>query len=773
MAILACNAIAIAKKLDITKTCLSDNASCFLDQSIVGEKFIYNPPADGDIFADAVARVFLHWSDKCKKNWAVVTPAPKYSKKLLSSEGLLSSSAKVRDDAEGSSEGAYICQNKEGLDSICSPFLKTEKDSCAYAIGTIAGYTEKAIQAGCDDDANKQPSQKYIHIQNDADAKKSHTLVFYGNQEIGRFYDKKREDGRYTYDDLSNILTSKERGGKDRYDCDISLDDFEAAFNLPDYDIEYGIPCRYERKNFVDYTDKYRKFFKHEAVLFINTQKKTATAWFKSPDYEPYWATQADIMAKLEKAGLDLSDNPNSFYFSPAVATFLWYNNPEGLFNSVSTVYYEPSDTGGRAHIVKNSFLTTLLEEGFNADEWCKVVSKETINQCGDSSKDKSIAAYLGFPTSDESDAYTYDGNSGRYQNFIGGQIYKSAEGIYYVYGPLAAVLNTSILNPEKDDKVGSSAYGFPQTPPKYDSKYEGSLKCIAQDFSSGWSITTCGDDFAGIVFEGKYTIELNKTEKLINSENFKEGFYDTFAEIGIYGIAFELVQEIAFNKTLHLFSKLSDPIGKRFGKTLVDKISKKVATRLIPGVGWVLLGVDVTLTTIEIKDLVSACNGNGADDKSADYYCGKALAYGILIGALGTGEFDKPQAKNIFGVNLTSNSAINGKSKLLQKISTENPSGCNTNLKRKQPTVCQLVRASHDFKKEMRWLSIEQKTKVYERLNTLPDRYLDIIKNAMNRYHKSLDLITFREGQSLIGKSPEDIIKILKQKDIDMSLNV
>ncbi len=769
MAILACNAIAIAKNLDITETCLSDNASCFLDQSIVGEKFIYNPPADGDIFADAVARVFLHWSDECEKNWAVVTPAPKYSKNLLSSEELLSSSAKVTDNAGNKSEGAsYICQNKEGLDSICSPFIKTKEDSCADAIGTIAGYTEKAIQAGCDDDANKLPSQKYIHIQNDADAKKSHTLVFYGNEEIGRFYDNKSNDGRYTYTDPSDTLTSKERGGEDRYNCDISLEDFKAAFNIPDYDIEYGIPCRYERKNFVDYTDESRKFFKHEAVLFINinTQKKTATAWFKSPDYEPYWATQADIMAKLENAGLNLSDNPNSFYFSPAVATFLWYNNPEGLFNSVSTVYYEPSDTGGRAHIVKNGFLKTLIKEGFNADEWCKVVSKETISQCGDSSKDKSIAAYLGFPTSDELDANTYDGKSGRYQNFIGGQIYKSAEGTYYVYGPSATVLNTepSLVDIKSaSGKTGSAGYGFPTENPRY----EESTSCIYQKFSSGWEIGVCGDDMAGII-KGAYSIKITKTLEQIQKDEFNEGFYDTFAEIGLYGIAYEVGAELAFGTLITKIKKL--PLAKRFGTTLAKKFSGKIAAKAVPGVGWVLLGADLTLTTIEIEDLVSACIGNGADGKSADYYCGKALAYGILIGALGVDA--SPKAENIFGVNLTSNSAINGKSKLFEKIPTINPklNKCPLTKSRKKFPACDIFGGQKAFKDKMQKFTVSEKTDFFKDIDKLDDSAIDVISNATKPFEKAIDMSIVHDVKKHFNSAISDdisISKYLKQKNV------
>ncbi len=727
MTILACNAIALTKGLDV-KTCLSENASCFLDQKIVGQEFIYKIPTEG-IFTEAIGRVFLHWSDSCQKNWAVVTPAPAFKDYLSSSQ------ATVKDDGTQSKKGNYSCLNKEGNDSICSPLIQTAAMGCAYAIGVINGNQVTASQNGCEKIQNSH-SGNYIYVGYDD---KDNTVVYQGMEEIGKFHDEQSGDGFYTYKDPSDTLTSLESGSKERYNCEISLEDFKTAFNIADYKAEYGIPCRYERKYFGD--------FYHEAVLFIKTTSPTnATVRFKSSKYD-YWQTLSSFETATKNAGLKVGKG--SFYFSPVVATFVAYIAPEGVLplgfsDTISTAYYDPNS--GNVHVVKDKILTTLMEAGFNTDGWCSVVTKEVVNQCGTSSKETWVAAYLGFPTSGESTADSYNRETGVYQEFAGGRVYKkdTTSSAYYVYRPTAVTLDTE-LSPVVEGKTGSAGYGFPKENPKYNKE----TNCIDQEFTSGLNVVVCGDNMSSIV-KGNYSIKITKTLDQLNKEEFNEGFYDTFAEIEMYGIAYEIGAELAFDSLISKIKRL--PLAKRFGEALAKKLGGKIAAKAVPVAGWVLLGVDVAITTEQISGLIVACNSNDpTDGKSASYYCGKALAYGILIGALGAFD-EKPTATSIFGVSSTT--AINGKSKLLQKFPTVNPSDCSRTRKAPSLQTCDLIKASSDFKEQL-----EQARKGYEdtkeyngiffnRINGLADDDLVTIGGAKNRYHKALDILAFREGE-------------------------
>jgi hypothetical protein len=431
------------------------------------------------------------------------------------------------------------------------------------------------------------------------------------NEQVGGFLSERGYNNFYYYEGV---------GEYDRVACSASDDLINTVRSSQGYNHSYGVPCSMGTVQFGDYTHNY-----------IHTSEAS--------NFGSGWVTKSHVLDLIDqRVSVYSQGEKHNFSFSPKLGTYrqAFCMSPYNLGpiecqdGYDATIYYNPEHDA--AYMAYGDFLYKLAEDN------------------------NRVVGEMGFPSSERIDAATSRlGTTGKYQNFLNGQIYwidnLIFDDVYYVPNKIDECMNNPsicvTISDDTDLQGGTGGrFGFPISDPVFDQNQ------ITQDFERGRILLSSGN-----ASEGGYS-HIIASGSASQNDVYWEGMLDQFIEEGIYGFVVGASMGVAIEFAIKKLSK---------------KLGKKIVNRVIPLVGIAFFVDSVFFGVSEIYELTQACNSNELyiDGKIPAYYCGKRdaaiilVGSGLVVGTSGMKAWNKLGAKT--------ERAIAGKYKLFELIKNDN----------------------------------------------------------------------------------------------------
>lgn len=273
---------------------------------------------------------------------------------------------------------------------------------------------------------------------------------------------------------------------------------------------QYGQPCYKETKQYGNVS--------HTFIIATNGTR------FEGPGYNSYWVTKEQVITVLKNdkdkdnfGGLSNINLDSSFFFNQIAGTYSWFGHYNSWpQNKPVTAYYEPTNNGGKGHVVYGDILDKLVDNSYS--------NEQTICSTGNQwcSKKNWILNILGYPTGNQKPASPYIidwgiDTTGDYQDFAGGQIYiKYNDDTYYVPGKIDDYLN-------QNGGTGGKL-GFPTNDPVW----KNNSNKLKQNFEGSGILWNLNDNTVGEEYAADYYCdEIDTNNNFIKGRALLQGLWE------------------------------------------------------------------------------------------------------------------------------------------------------------------------------------------------------------------------------------------------------